>query len=263
MNLRPTTSLSRLGLALAGIAVAFATPAHALTFSHSEVVEEGARFAPDGFVIIGNVNGAVTVRTWDKPEIAVHATKHAKSESDLARIELNIDLAPDVATVLVRLPKAKSGWFGNTMAARVDLVVTVPASAELKDVNTVNGSVSVDGLQRAVKVSTTNGKIEAANLVGPARLSTTNGAIQAHLNHASALTDVSLRTVNGSITVNLPADADLDLESSVVNGNIDCDLPLTVQGRVSRKHLKGQLGTGGGRLHLDTVNGSIRISPLR
>ena len=44
-----------------------------------------------------------------------------------------------------------------------------------------------------------------------------------------------------------------------MNGEIETDFPLTVTGRISRRHLSGTIGGGGRTLELETVNGSIQL----
>jgi DUF4097 and DUF4098 domain-containing protein YvlB len=44
-----------------------------------------------------------------------------------------------------------------------------------------------------------------------------------------------------------------------VNGEITSDFPITVQGRVSPRELKGTIGKGGRKLELETVNGDITL----
>ena len=55
----------------------------------------------------------------------------------------------------------------------------------------------------------------------------------------------------------------LDVSGAIVprwvNGDLDSDLPLRIEGRVSRRRIQGKLGDGGPELSVSTVNGSIRI----
>ena len=43
-------------------------------------------------------------------------------------------------------------------------------------------------------------------------------------------------------------------------GGVDCDLPITIQGRVSRTSLRGNLNGGGPILKLRSSGGGIRIA---
>lgn len=70
---------------------------------------------------------------------------------------------------------------------------------------------------------------------------------------------IELKGINGSITVELPADVSTEVRASTVNGGIDSDFPLSVKGRWGPKQAHGTLGSGGRTLELETVNGAIRL----
>jgi DUF4097 and DUF4098 domain-containing protein YvlB len=70
---------------------------------------------------------------------------------------------------------------------------------------------------------------------------------------------MQLKSVNGGIDVSLPDGASADLRAQTVNGDIETDFPITVQGRVTKRKLAGTIGSGGRQLALETVNGGIEI----
>jgi len=47
-----------------------------------------------------------------------------------------------------------------------------------------------------------------------------------------------------------------------VNGSISSDFPLTVSGKLSPRHIRATIGSGGRELRLHTVNGSIELRKL-
>ena len=86
-----------------------------------------------------------------------------------------------------------------------------------------------------------------------------NGSIVAAMGRADWDGEASFETVNGSITLELPADANVEVRGRTVNGGITTELPLRVSGKYGPKRLEGTLGSGGRELELGTVNGSIKI----
>jgi hypothetical protein len=44
-----------------------------------------------------------------------------------------------------------------------------------------------------------------------------------------------------------------------VNGELESDFALTVQGSMSGHSMKGRIGNGGRELKIETVNGSVRL----
>ena len=77
--------------------------------------------------------------------------------------------------------------------------------------------------------------------------STVNGSIRGAMGASGWSDALAFRTVNGSITLELPPDLSADVRASTVNGEISTDFPLTVTGRVSRRHVAGTIGAGGRR----------------
>jgi DUF4097 and DUF4098 domain-containing protein YvlB len=123
---------------------------------------------------------------------------------------------------------------------------------------TVNGDVEATRLNGDVEVSTVNGSATFST-TGAGRASTVNGSIRGEMGRAEWSDTLAMRTVNGSITLTLPATLNTELRAATVNGDINTDFPITVQGRVSRRRLEGTIGGGGRVLALDTVNGSITV----
>ena len=97
------------------------------------------------------------------------------------------------------------------------------------------------------------------NAGGTIRAETVNGGVEASFGRADWTGEIRLKTVNGGIDVALPRSASADLNASTVNGDIQTDFPITVQGRLTKRHLTGTIGTGGRQLALETVNGGIEI----
>ena len=75
--------------------------------------------------------------------------------------------------------------------------------------------------------------------------------------------EIKLKSVNGSVELGLPGSPNADVKASTVNGGIKSDFPLTVQGSFVGHNLSGTLGSGGTRIELSNVNGSIHIGSGR
>jgi hypothetical protein len=65
--------------------------------------------------------------------------------------------------------------------------------------------------------------------------------------------------VNGSVTAELPAALDAQLEMTTVNGRLTTDFPLTLQGKVSPRAMRATIGSGGRALKIETVNGNATL----
>ena len=71
---------------------------------------------------------------------------------------------------------------------------------------------------------------------------------------------ISCHTTNGDASATVPANTEADVELSTVNGQVHCDLPVTVQGGISDRRIRGRIGQGGASIRLGTVNGNVRLS---
>jgi hypothetical protein len=140
---------------------------------------------------------------------------------------------------------------------RVNFTVHVPAGVRFVG-HTVNGEVEAANLGGDVQAHTVNGSIRVST-TGIAEASTVNGSITAAMGRASWTDALEFHTVNGGITLDLPANISTEVRASTVNGDIETDFPLTVTGRLGPRRVNGTIGSGGRRLALETVNGSIRL----
>ena len=228
-------------------------------YSSKEPFSQTATFSPTGKITVENVNGDIDIQTWDRNEILIEGEKSAKTDEELKLIDLTIDLKESNTAIKVRLPK-RSGLFSNNIRASVSFKITVPATVSLDKIAVVNSSVRIKDVRGSVNAESVNGRVSAHNLAGNVKLETVNGEIVAEVSSVAAGQKLSFQTVNGSIAVKLPADTGADTQASVVNGIIDCDFPLTVQGRIVGKKLSGKIGDGRATLSAESVNGSIRFN---
>nr|MBA2565837.1 DUF4097 family beta strand repeat protein [Gemmatimonadota bacterium] len=86
-----------------------------------------------------------------------------------------------------------------------------------------------------------------------------NGSIDAALGESSWSGALAFTTVNGEISLSLPSDVGASVEAETVNGHISSAFPLEIRGRFGPRRMTGTIGSGGGELQLETVNGDIRL----
>jgi hypothetical protein len=249
---------------LAGVALFVSVSLARADYSYKEAFSETHPFNANGEITLANTNGAVVVRTWDRPEVKIEGEKSAKTEEELKMIGLAIDAKAGALIVKTDLPKRKTGWFGgDTIRASVQITLTVPATVQLRLISAVNGTVSIDGVRGRVSARSVNGGVTAKGLGADTALETVNGNIRAEFATVAADQKISARTVNGSTTVTLPKDVSVALRARTVNGGVSCEFPIRLDGKTSRSSLTGTIGAGGASLKTDSVNGSIHVTQLR
>jgi hypothetical protein len=218
-------------------------------------------------VEVKGVNGAIRALAAQTGEVEVLARKHGR-RSDPAAVEVKVVEHAGGVTVCAVYPNPGGAanecqpGEGGRMQTRdndveVDFEVRVPAGVRFVG-RSVNGAVEAEGLEGDAEAVTVNGGIKLATR-GAARAETVNGSIQASLGRADWKGEAVFKTVNGSVRVELPAQASAEVRAKTVNGDVSNDFGLPVQGRFVGRHLDGTLGSGGRQLRLETVNGSIRL----
>jgi len=154
---------------------------------------------------------------------------------------------------------AGRNWSSHTRDndVQVDFRVRVPQGINFSG-RTVNGEVETGLIGGNVEAFTVNGSIRLAAR-GYAEAHTVNGSINASLGSADWSGELDFRTVNGEITLELPADLSAEVRAETLNGDISTDFQMTVQGRISRRRLNATIGAGGRELNLKTINGGISL----
>ena len=125
--------------------------------------------------------------------------------------------------------------------------------------NTVNGGVNVRNTNGPVRASTVNGGVDVNTSVGPVSAETVNGNVDARMSSLRGDDDMNFKTVNGSVSITVPARFDANFRFDTVHGGIDSDFPMTLSGRFGPRHASGTIGSGGRDIRASSVNGSIEL----
>lgn len=226
--------------------------------------------APGKTLEIRGINGDIEVTGAEGTAAEVRASK--EGEDDDPR-EVRIEVVEDAQGVLVcAVYPASRGEQPNECRrngrsqhvrdndVQVDFAVRVPAGVQLV-ARTVNGGITATGIRADAEVSTVNGKVEVAS-TGTVSANTVNGSIEATMGRERWTGELEFHTVNGSVTLRMPAGTSAVVEGETVNGGLDSDFPLTLEANRlwGPKRFEGRIGDGGGgTISIETVNGSIRL----
>jgi DUF4097 and DUF4098 domain-containing protein YvlB len=140
----------------------------------------------------------------------------------------------------------------------VSFELMVPRGTELR-LRARNGGIAMDGLTGSVEARTTNGGLRLVGGAGEIRGETTNGGLHVDLTGAGWQgRGVDLRTTNGGVDIRVPDAYSAELETGTVNGRMELDIPIMVQGRIDRR-IRTTLGGGGPLIRALTTNGGVRV----
>jgi len=246
-----------------------------------EIFEQTVPAAAAGTVQVETINGNVTVRTWDRDEVYVKATKEARGSSSEAARELleetGIEIDAGDGGVSIRTRPPKSSWkrrAGGGVSVSYELTVPRRATVEARSTNgnvevrgldgpaaltSTNGTIELQDVGGDVEARTTNGDIRARGLGGRLDGRTTNGTIRAELRAAQLDDDMQLTTTNGSIELDVAAGLAAEIDARASSGRVVSELPASYELKKSAKAATYLLGGGGPRVKLRTTNGTIRL----
>jgi DUF4097 and DUF4098 domain-containing protein YvlB len=228
----------------------------------SRTVDKTLPLLPTGAVTIDNHNGSITVNTWDRPEIEIHAVIEMNSgspfsDADRRRFnETRVDI--DKLGDSVRIKSDYPTW-SSLQGSDPDIRYTINAPRTARwTVRTHNSRVEVHNLHAALSVSTHNGQIDVSGLAGALDLDTHNG--NAKVQFASLTGPSSVDTHNGDVELVMPAASRFTLDTDSHNGRVQSDFAVTTRNIGRREANRGGAVNGGGpTLHLTSHNGSFRL----
>ncbi len=107
-----------------------------------------------------------------------------------------------------------------------------------------------------VVVTTGSGSTELRGVVGALRVKASSGRIEIDGQQNG---NWNVDTGSGSVHIMLPDDAAFELDAQTGSGGITVEHPITIQGKISKKHMRGDVRGGGDLLTIETGSGGIRI----
>ena len=222
------------------------------TFTYT--LESGGRLS------LENVNGSISIVGGSGDQVEITAFKRADNQEALDGIEILIDATPSRISIDTDLPESRGWWGGDNNGARVSYELSVPANTELDGISSVNGGIDISGVFGAIKAETVNGSIDVEDASSDLRAETVNGGIDVRFSSVTGDQRIDADTVNGKISLTLPANADASVSVDTVNGGINGgDFDLEVEKGFVGKSMEGDIGGGSARITANTVNGGVKI----
>ncbi len=234
--------------------------------TQEERVEQRFDVGEAQHLVVDNFAGDVIIRVGDAGSLEVIATKRARGQGDLQRIQVTME--PTAEGVRVATDRTPMG-LSNTS---VELEIRVPPGTSIRvdtgagqvqvqdvggdvNVHTGAGDVRLDGVAGDIEADTGAGSIDVNGGTGRVRLHTGAGSVNFE---GDPQGDYDLDTGAGSIRIVLPAGANAELDLTTGIGDIRVD--FDVAGRVTRRDVQGTIGTGtGATIRAHTGTGGIDL----
>ena len=270
------TLLSCLLIAIAGCCVQIGCGVPLAKYERT--VRLSAPLPADGLFAAQTHNGYITITGADVADCNLTATIIARAGSQEKAKKLAEQTKVTLQTAANKLTaKIEKPLTILNQSVSVSLDVIIPSQAGLQ-LTTHNGDVKITNVCGRLNATTHNGRVTASQICGKARFRTHNGSItckqvsgDVHLrthngniravysDKAAPVCNVSMVTHNGGVDFTAPPNLSAAVDVSTHNGSIKTDLPIAVIGKIGRRKLTGKIGTGEGKLYLETHNGSIKI----
>jgi len=247
----------------------------------------GALTDPSFLLKVKNINGPVTIETWDQKEYSVKliikARGASQKEADDHLTQFNVELVKQGSTLDLQYS------YPDTLNPpyQISLTVKLPANTLIDlDVSSSNGAIQIKDVQgNYLTLATSNGPLTLTNIkVNIVKATTSNGPIDGSVDAISCTASTSngpinltlpltqigkydLSTSNGPITIIGTRPAGYTIDSSSSNANINLNLPNLSYSDNSKNHKSAQTTNIDNYpikidLNLHTSNANIEVSTL-
>lgn len=213
-------------------------------------------------------NGAIDVHPTDGDDVVVEAlVRSRRADDDLDGVSLDRTETGDILHLAVAVPE-------ENRATSVDLDVGVPDSLTVDRVSSRNGTIHVRDVRGDVLAETKNGTLTIESVDGVVDAHAKNGEITVRdtqvrdvdskngtldLDLSGLEVDATIQSKNGTVAIRVPADTDADFTLAATHGTASVEGLTCLVEESSRRHVSGELGTGGPLLDARTKNGSLQL----
>jgi DUF4097 and DUF4098 domain-containing protein YvlB len=266
-------------------------------------VQEEKRFAVTGTpdLSLATFDGSVEIRSWDRAEVLVEIDKRAADKSMAEAIKVTVEQSGNTISLQVKKPDGLQPAFGFTASPTARIVASVPRRCNIV-ARSGDGAISIERIEGKVELHTGDGSVRGRDVVGTLRvttgdgslrfedvagsldlesgdggarvsgklqaltLKTGDGSVEVRAEDGSAMTaDWEVRTGDGGLRIELPANFDANLDASTGDGSVRVrgfGEPAKAGDGDSAGEMTRSLGAGGKRLRLRSDSGTITVKTI-
>jgi hypothetical protein len=224
--------------------------------THSEVREFTVPAVGAPLTVDAAPNGGIKVAGEERGDIHVVACVSATGATveEARALAQRVDVTATVDRVAAEGPRN----LGRRENWHVSYRIAVPNRTSLS-LTSSNGGIDISDVEGQIAFRTVNGGVKLTRLAGNVRGRTSNGGVSVDLDGTTWTGDgLDVETNNGGVNMSIPSNYSARLETGTVNGRMNVDFPVTVQGKIGRS-IETQLGSGGALLRVRTSNGGVNI----
>jgi lia operon protein LiaG len=129
---------------------------------------------------------------------------------------------------------------------------------ETLDIDAGSGSVRGHDIDaKMLKIDVGSGGLTVDRIVSP-RVNVDAGSGRTDLGFLQPVEDIAIDAGSGGVTLRLPAAQGADVDIETGSGGVDSDFAVQTT-RLSRNHLRGQIGDGKARIRIESGSGTVRL----
>jgi DUF4097 and DUF4098 domain-containing protein YvlB len=266
-------------------------------------VQEEKRFAVTGTPDLSLItfDGSVDIRSWDRAEVLIEIDKRAADKTMAEAITVTAEQSGNTISLHVKKPDGLQPAFGFRTSPTARIVASVPRRCNIV-ARSGDGSISIERVDGKIELHTGDGSVKGRDLTGALRvttgdgslrfedvtgsldlesgdggarvsgklqalmLKTGDGSVEVRADDGSAMTaDWEIRTGDGGLRVELPADFNANLDASTGDGSVRVrgfGEPAKAGDGDSAGEMARPLGAGGKRLRLRSDSGTITVKTI-
>jgi hypothetical protein len=186
---------------------------------YEEKFEKTVSLAKDGKVTLKNITGSIDVKSWNKGEVKIDATKISrastldKAKENVGLVKIEVEKEGNTLRIKTKYPEGGKTWNRRSLNVSVKYSLMIPAKASVK-IESVTGNVDLEKIGGAVKVNLVTGGIVVKKADKGVDCETVTGKIDLQ----DITGDVFMEAVTGKITVSHIRGS---IEANVVTGRIE------------------------------------------
>lgn len=248
--------------------------------TYEEKFEKTVSLAQDGKVTLENITGSIDVKSWNKGEVKIDATKISRASTlDMAKenaglVKIEVEKEGNTLRIKTEYPDEGKIFRRRSLNVSVKYSLMIPAKASVK-IDSVTGSVDLEKIGGTVKVNlvtggivvktadkgvdceTVTGKIELQNITGDVFMETVTGRITASQIKGS----IKANVVTGRIELREVSEANV-VDGNTVTGSVIYDGKINRDGRYTLNTHSGRIemtlpADSGFDLEAETFSGRI------
>jgi hypothetical protein len=125
---------------------------------------------------------------------------------------------------------------------------------------TSGGDVRIKNIVGGVEAGTSGGNVSVSDVEGSVNAETSGGNVTVSVRGSNK--GVHAETSGGNVTIAIAKTVGATIDASTSGGEVECDLPVTVTGKLKSTSIRGTVNGGGNTIYAHTSGGNVRIRGL-